>query len=228
MIITIDGTSGTGKTTVARRVADCLHLVYYDTGAMYRAVALALLRKKIELNNESELNQFFENFTFEIRGDGGAKRYFIYNEEVTREIRSLEVTQVASKIAAMRKVREFVWKMQRDYGAKGSAVFEGRDMGSIVFPNAEIKIFLSARPEVRALRRYDELKKKYPAEALKTNYESILKAIIERDHFDSTRELAPLICPENAFSIDTSELSIDLVVDKILEYKLKKFSEQKR
>jgi CMP/dCMP kinase len=220
MIITIDGPAGTGKTTVAKRVAECLHFAYFDTGAMYRAVAWMFLQKGVDLSDVGRIEQELSNFTFNIKGDGKDKRYFVEDKDITDAIRSQKVTSIVSQVSALPPVRKALWKMQHQFGAKGNAVFEGRDMGTIVFPNAEIKIFLTARPEIRAQRRLDEIIAKKSPDSHGTDHDKMLAEIKQRDEYDSSRALAPLKCPDDAYVIDTSDLSIDEVVDCILRFKM--------
>lgn len=220
MIITIDGPSGTGKSTVAKRVADSLHFAYFDTGAMYRAVAWMMIQKKIAVSDVEKIGQMLENFIFSIQGEGKEKHYYASDQDVTKEIRSREVTSLVSAVSALPAVRKALWKIQRSFAGLGDAVFEGRDMGTVVFPQAEIKIFLTARPEIRAQRRLDEIKEKNPQEASKMDHQKMLEDIMRRDEYDSTRALAPLKKPQDAYEIDTSDLSIDEVVSEILKYKM--------
>ncbi len=222
MIITIDGPAGTGKTTVAKKVAERLGLPYFDTGAMYRAVAFLILHEKIPLSDEKRISELLADFNFEIRVDGTERRYLINGLDVTDVIRSQPVTNIVSPVSALHVVREALWEIQRRFAKKRGGVFEGRDMGSVVFPKAAIKIFLSARPEVRAERRLAELKEKRPDEVRGTNHQQMLEEIMKRDQIDSTRAIAPLICPPDAYVIDTSNISIDEVVERIIEYKEKK------
>lgn len=219
MIITIDGPSGTGKSTVAKRVAESLHFAYFDTGAMYRSFAWVMIHKKIALSDESSIESLLENFIFRVQGEGKEKHYFVAQQDVTKEIRSREVTALVSAVSALPAVRKALWKIQRSFAQQGNAVFEGRDLGTVVFPHAEVKIFLNARPEIRAQRRLDEIKEKNPSEAASMDHQKMLKDIMRRDELDSTRTLAPLKKPEDAFEIDTSDLSIDEVVEAILKYK---------
>jgi cytidylate kinase len=219
MIITIDGSSGTGKSTVAKRVAQRLGFAFFDTGAMYRSVAWFLLQKKIPLSDTGGIENILPSFSFSIETSGDKKRYLACGSDVTDAIRTLSVTKMASEAAALPAVRKALWAIQRSFAENGNAVFEGRDMGTVVFPDADLKIFLKAAPEVRAQRRLSELIEKYPNEYSSLDYEKILAELLSRDAFDSHRKLAPLKCPEDALVIDTSFLSIDEVVDKILEYK---------
>jgi cytidylate kinase len=222
MIITIDGPAGTGKTTVAKKVAERLSLPYFDTGAMYRSVAYLILHKKIPLSDEKKISELLADFDFEIRVHGDEARYHVNGIDVTDVIRSQAVTNSVSPVSALHVVREALWAIQRRFAQKWGGVFEGRDMGSVVFPKAPIKIFLSARPEIRAERRLAELKEKRPDEVRTTTHQQMLEEIMKRDHIDSSRPLAPLICPPDAYVVDTSNISIDEVVERIIEYKEKK------
>lgn len=222
MIITIDGPAGTGKTTVAKKVAERLGLPYFDTGAMYRAVAYLILHEKIPLSDESKISDLLETFNFEIIATGDERRYIANGMDVTDVIRSQAVTNIVSPVSALHVVREALWAIQRRFAHKRGGVFEGRDMGSVVFPDAPIKIFLSARPEVRAERRLKELQEKRPDEVRGTNHQQMLEELMRRDQIDSSRAIAPLICPPDAYVIDTSNISIDEVVERIVEYQEKK------
>ena len=222
MIITIDGPAGTGKTTIAKKVAERLGLPYFDTGAMYRAVAFIILHEKIPLSDEKRISELLINFEFEIRDQGDERRYLVNGRDVTDVIRSQAVTNIVSPVSALHVVREALWAIQRKFAQKRGGVFEGRDMGSVVFPKAPIKIFLSARPEVRAERRLAELKEKRPDEVRHTNHQQMLEEMMKRDQIDSSRALAPLICPADAYVVNTSNISIDEVVERIIEYREKK------
>lgn len=218
MIVAIDGPAGTGKTSVAKQVAERLRFAYFDTGAVYRAVTWVVLQKKIDPKDEPAMRAILETLLFRIEERVDGRHYFIGSVDVTEAIRSSEVTARVSEVSALPIVRKSLLKIQRDFGARGSTVFEGRDIGSVVFPQADLKIFLTARPEVRARRRLDELLAKNPAQAKKLNPEKMLTEILRRDELDSTRKLAPLICPKDAHVIDTSDLSLEQVVDRILAY----------
>ncbi len=214
MIVTIDGPSGTGKTTVARKVAEQLGFVYFDTGAMYRAVTYKVLQNQISLKDQTQLGHLLDDFQFSIRKKDQNYSYYINEEDVTEVIRKPEITRKVSEVSALPAVREALVCIQQAFAEQGDAVFEGRDMGTVVFPQAEYKFYLDAKPSIRAERRYLELKNKIKG----TSQEEVLKELMERDKLDSSRELSPLRQAEDAVYIDTSGLSIDAVVALILTY----------
>ena len=218
MIITIDGSSGTGKTTVAKQLAKSLKITFFDTGAMYRALAYFVLQQQIDPKNENELSKILSSFSFRIDSSENDKRYFVNDEEVTSLIRTPQATEASSIISAHKTVREHLLSFQREYGAQQDVVFEGRDLGTVVFPDADYKVYLYASAEIRAQRRLKELKEKNPLSSKEFTYDEILNAINERDHRDTTRAIAPLRCPEKALEIDTSHLSSEEVVDKIIAH----------
>lgn len=217
MIITIDGSIATGKSTIARKLALEVGYIYFDTGAMYRSLTYALMKNGVSLDDEEAIKDFLSSFTFEIKIKHGERHYYVGDEDVTNVIRTPEVTGNVSKVSALGFVREKLVELQRTLALGVNAVFEGRDMGSVVFPQADLKIFLTGRPEVRAKRRYDELQKKFPELMKGITLEQCLKEINERDSYDMHRENSPLIKADNAFEVDTSDLTPDEVVFKILE-----------
>jgi cytidylate kinase len=218
MIIAIDGPSGTGKSTVAKAVARRLGFVYFDTGAMYRSFAWKSLQEQIAPTDEAALRQLIERFQFDIQTDRmGEKHYLVNGVDVTNKIRAQEISNLSSQISIYPFVRQAMVKIQRKFGQKMNVVFEGRDMGTVVFPDAEVKIFLTARPQVRAERRYRELLVKFPDLAHTLSEEQILREIEERDHKDSTRVISPLRQAKEAILIDTSDSKAEEVVDRILE-----------
>lgn len=219
MIITIDGPVATGKSSIARRLAEYLGYIYFDTGAMYRAVAYSLMNKGVNIDDEQALKAFLDDFHFDIHMRHSEKHYFVGDEDVTDAIRSQSVTGAVSKISAKAAVREKLVAVQRKLAISVNAVFEGRDMGTVVFPDAALKIFLTGRPEVRAKRRLAELQRERPQEAAGLTMEQITQQIEERDQYDSTRDVSPLKKAPDAFEIDTSDLSIDELVFQILECK---------
>lgn len=219
MIITIDGPIATGKSTIAKHLAREIGYIFFDTGAMYRCVTYAILKNHINSDHLPELDDFLKNFSFDIKMKKGERTYFVDGEDVTLAIRNAEVTAQVSKISAIRTVREKLMALQREWAVGVNAVFEGRDMGTVVFPNAEIKVFLTGRPEVRAKRRFDELRMKFPEETKDLTLKKVIQDLDLRDSYDSTREIAPLKQAPDALVVDTSDLTIDEIVLKILEYR---------
>lgn len=220
MIITIDGYVATGKSTVAKKLAGELGFIFFDTGAMYRALTYSLLKHKVNIDNPHELEAFLKGFDYTIKIVGRReRRYFVSNEDVTEEIRSQEVTAVVSKVSAIRIVRDKLVTLQRDHAKGLNVVFEGRDMGTVVFPNANLKIFLTGKLEVRAKRRYEELRAKFPERTKSLTLDQCLEEIAQRDHYDSSREISPLCQAKDALVIDTSDLTVEEIVLKILEHK---------
>jgi len=218
MIITIDGPSGTGKSTVAKGVAKRLGLAFFDTGAMYRSLAWLVLKEGIDPADQAKVVGLLPQFQYEVKSASGEeRRYFVQNIEVTSPIRAQAVSTAASQIAVYPEVRQALVKIQRTFGHAVDAVFEGRDMGTVVFPDADLKIFLTAKPEVRAERRYRELTHKFPD--LSMSREEILREIEERDQADSTRAISPLKQAEDAVLIDTSDLTVQQVIEKIASLK---------
>lgn len=219
MIITIDGPIATGKSTIAKRLAREIGFIYFDTGAMYRCITYGILKHHVNVNDSEALTSFLKNFKFEIKIKHGDRFYFVDDEDVTLNIRGEEVTSNVSKISAIASVREKLVLLQRELAVGVNAVFEGRDMGTIVFPNAQLKIFLTGRPEVRAARRFVELREKFPKETENLTLDKVLEDITTRDNFDSSRENSPLKQADDACVVDTSDLSLDEIILKILEFK---------
>ncbi len=219
MIITIDGPVATGKTTIAKKLADSIGYVFFDTGAMYRALTYALLVDQINCDDAQEFAAFLENFKIDIKIQKHDRQYFYREKDITKEIRKNEVSKQVSKVAANKQVRDRITLLVHELAKGVNAVFEGRDMGTVVFPEADLKIYLIGRDEVRAQRRYLELVKKFPEEAHTFTPEHALEELKTRDLHDSTREHAPLSQADDAISIDVSDLSVDEVVFKILEQK---------
>lgn len=219
MIITIDGPIATGKSTIAKRLAHEIGFIYFDTGAMYRCITYDFLKQQVNADDPEALMTFLRKFKFEIKIKHGDRYYFVDGEDVTLKIRGEEVTSNVSRISAITAVREKLVSLQRELAVGVNAVFEGRDMGTVVFPNAQLKIFLTGRPEVRAARRFAELREKFPKETENLTLEKVLKDINARDDYDSHRENSPLKQADDACVVDTSDLSIDEIILKILEFK---------
>lgn len=218
MIITLDGKVATGKSTIAKMVAEAIGFIYFDTGAMYRALTYGLLKKNVSIEDAPPLQYFLESFTFDIKNHKGHRRYFFEQEDISEAIRGEKVTSIVSSVSALRPVREKLVAIQREMAVGINAVFEGRDMGTVVFPQATLKVFLTGDSAVRAKRRYEELVTKFPEEKAHLSLESCLAEIEKRDALDSTRENSPLREPEGALVIDTTLLSPKEVVKKILDH----------
>lgn len=209
MIIAIDGPAGAGKSTIAKKVADSLGYVYIDTGAMYRAFTYELLTSSISLSDIEEITKVLEKTNIEFKNS----EIFLNNLNVTNEIRSKNVTANVSAVSAIPQVREKLVDLQRKIASESNSILDGRDIGTVVFPNAELKIFLTASVKIRALRRYNEL----IAKDKNIDINEIEAEIEKRDKLDSSRETSPLIKAADAIEIDTSDLSIDEVANTILK-----------
>jgi cytidylate kinase len=210
LIIAIDGPAGVGKTTASRLVARALGLPHIDTGAMYRALALAATREGIDARDEKRL----EELAGRVRIDfipGERARTLLNGEEVTALLRTPEMSMAASHVSAVPAVRRVLVRLQQELGRRSGGVLEGRDIGTKVFPETPHKFFLTARPEIRARRRYSELVEK----GEDVPYESILAATVARDRQDSTRADSPLRYDDSYLVVDTSDLPIDAVVERI-------------
>ena len=218
--IAIDGPAGAGKSTIARRLAAELGYCYVDTGAIYRTVAYFLDLLGISPKDADGVAQYLDELTVGITYDEEGKQHMIMNGmDVTEDIRTQEISQKASLVSANPLVREMLLDLQRDMAKEYNVIMDGRDIGTVVLPRANVKIFLTASPEVRAKRRTAELE----AKGQTANYEKVLKEIQQRDYQDSHRSIAPLKQAKDAVKVDTSELDIDGVVAairKIVEGKI--------
>ncbi len=214
MIIAIDGPSGAGKSTLGKMLAKALDLLYLDTGAMYRAVALAVIRHGVAFDEKQKVVEIAESAKIELIGEPDSLRILLDGADVTAEIRTLEVAQSASVVSTISEVRRIMVGHQRTLGensAKG-CVLEGRDIGSVVFPHADLKFFLTAKPEARARRRFEEDRTK----GRESTYQQTLAEINERDERDVSRQDSPLTIAEDAVVIDTSELDLSEVFEQML------------
>ena len=218
VIITIDGPAGAGKSTVSKILAEKLGYLYLDTGSLYRALAYQALKSETPLDNESALADLCSRTEIKLKNIDGKMKVFLDGMDVAENIRSEEVGVAASKISAYAAVRQCLFHLQRQAGADGKLVAEGREMGTVVFPHADYKFYLDASMEERTKRRHNELlEKRKPAE-----YQSVQKDIMARDQQDTTRQLSPLKIPADAIIIDSTNLSVAEVVKKIFESILNK------
>ena len=208
-VIAIDGPSGAGKSSAAKKIAEALSWDYLDTGAMYRATALALMRAGVGLEDEAALFKVLGSMRLEQLGT----RIFLNDEDVSEAIRSHEITQFVTPVSADGRVREVLVEQQRIIGHRGGFVVDGRDIGTVVFPDAALKIYLTASVEARAQRRFLEQRAKGSAMTM----DEVAADIQRRDHADSTRAVAPLRKAEDAVELDSSGLTLDQVVAKIVE-----------
>ncbi len=214
MIIAIDGPSGAGKSTLAKRLAQELGFIYMDTGAMYRALALKVLREGVDLADDAAMARLIQSTAVDLQPAGGALKVLLDGADVAAQIRTPAVSQMASKASALPAVRARLLEIQREIGRRGSVVAEGRDIGTVIFPGAEVKIFLQASAAERARRRFAELR----AAGQAVKLEETLREIEERDRRDSERDLAPLRRAEDAVLIDSSNLDADQVLARVLEH----------
>jgi len=210
-IITIDGPVGSGKSTIGRLLAGRKGLVYLDTGAMYRAVALEAQCKGVDPASEKALQILCAQVDISFKQEQDGQRVFLLGRDVTDQIRTPEISMLASRISAVKAVREEMVKLQRQIGQKGGIVVDGRDAGTVIFPHARFKFYMDATIEIRAERRYKEFVDKN----IKVSYNGIFQDIKKRDHDDSSRKIAPLKPAEDALIIDTTEMTIEEVLDRI-------------
>ena len=212
--IAIDGPSGSGKSTVAKILSQKLNILYLDTGAMYRATALKALNLGIDTFDEEGVKPFINDINLEIKYIDKSQHTFLDGEDVSQKIREPHMSMAASNISSLKTVRLKMVEMQRKIASDISCVLDGRDIGSYVLPDADYKFFITASPEVRAKRRFDELKTKN----FDVNYDKILKDIEKRDYNDIHRDFSPLVQAKDAVYIDTSDMNIEEVTNKILSF----------
>lgn len=210
--IAIDGPAGAGKSTIARKAAAELGFIYVDTGALYRSVAYYCISAGADVSIPESVEKLLPEITPELRFIDGVQHVFVNGSDVSDKIRTPEVSMAASKVSAIPAVRAFLFDLQKKIARENDIIMDGRDIGTVVLPDADLKIFLTASPEARADRRYAELKDKPDAPA----YEQVLADIIKRDHDDSTRAIAPLKQADDAVLCDTTKLSLEESVQTII------------
>jgi len=211
LAIAIDGPSGAGKSTIARLLAADLRFIYVDTGALYRAVGYTMLQEGIDPADAAAVEERLPELQVELRYVDGVQRVFVNDEDVSDCIRTPEVSMAASAVSALPVVRQFLLQLQRDLAASSNVIMDGRDIGTVVLPDAGLKIFLTASPEERARRRYLELQEK----GADTTLEAVLEDMRQRDHNDSNRAAAPLKAAEDAVMVDTTGCSLEEAVERM-------------
>ena len=212
MNIAIDGPAGAGKSTIAKLVADKKGFIYVDTGAMYRSIALYIIENKIDVDNDEAVKKACDNIDISLKHVDGVQHVYLNDKDVSTDIRREDVGNMASKAATKKAVRDRLLNLQRDIAAANDVIMDGRDIGTFVLPNAELKIYLTASVMTRAKRRFDQLTEK----GEKPDMDKIAGDIEKRDYQDMHREIAPLKQAEDAVYLDTSDMTIDEVVEKII------------
>ena len=208
LIVAIDGPAGSGKSTIAKLIAKKYNFTYIDTGAMYRMITLYLLQQNIDFEDLKEIEDVLNNH---INLDMKENKFFLNNKDVSQEIREPIISENVSKVASIKIVRDNLVSLQRKIASNKNVILDGRDIGTVVFPNAQVKIFLIASVEERANRRYKEFLEKN----ISISYEEVLKSLKERDFIDSTRKESPLVKAKDAIELDTTNLNLQEVVDFI-------------
>ena len=211
--IAIDGPAGAGKSTIARAVASKLGFIYVDTGALYRSIGLYCLNNNIKTTDKTEIERILPEISVQLKYLDGVQKVILNENDVSDEIRKPECSMAASNVSAIPVVREFLFELQRKMARENDVIMDGRDIGTVILPDAEVKIFLTASPEERANRRFKELVEK----GNNPDYDELLKEINQRDYNDMHRETAPLKQAEDAVLFDTTTLGKDEVVDELLK-----------
>ncbi len=209
--IAIDGPAGAGKSTIARALASDLGYIYADTGALYRTVGLNAMRSGVDTKDAQAVIATLPSAQVSLRFVQGEQRVYLGEEDVSLAIRTPEASMAASDVSAVPEVRAFLLDLQRSIAAKNNCIMDGRDIGTVILPDAQVKIFLTASAQVRAKRRYDELLNK----GMTADYNTVLEEMIRRDYQDSHRDIAPLKQAEDAVLVDTSEMSMEQVLETL-------------
>ncbi len=211
-IVAVDGTAGSGKGTITKIVAQRLNLVSIDTGAMYRCVALECINQNIEYTEIEKIKKVLEHINIELKKENDQQLVFLNGKDVTRNIRTTEVDNQVAKFAAIKEVREKITPMQRQMGKNSDIIMEGRDIGTVVFPNADVKVFLDCSVEERAMRRYKQNLEK----GITSTYEEVLAGIKERHRLETEREIAPLTKAPDAVYIDSTGMTIEQEAEAVI------------
>lgn len=210
--IAIDGPAGAGKSTIARRAAKEIGYIYVDTGALYRAIGLYMLEQGVDTADAERVCPLLNHVKIELAFQNGEQHVILCGRDVSDEIRTAEVSMAASNVSAIPKVREFLFALQQDIAKENNVVMDGRDIGTVVLPNAELKIFLTASPEERAARRYNEMIEN----GHKIDFSDVLNDLITRDYNDSHRAVAPLVPAESAVIVDTTGNTLEQSVEQLI------------
>ncbi len=211
-VVAVDGPAGSGKGTITKIVAERLNLTTVDTGAMYRSVALECLNKNIKPTEIEKINEILKDIQIDLKRENGKQKVYLNGQDVTEKIRSKEVDDCVAKFAAIKEIRDKVTPIQRQMGENQNIIMEGRDIGTVVFPNADVKIFLDCSIEERANRRYKQNLEK----GITTSYEEVLKGIKERHKLETEREVAPFVKADDAIYVDSTNMTIEEVSEKII------------
>lgn len=213
MIVAIDGPAGSGKGTITKLVGEKLNLIHIDTGAMYRCVALECLRNGVDTNELPKIENILSNIEISFKKENNIQKVYLNGEDVSESIRTVEVDNSVAKFAALKIVRDKMTPLQRKMGEKNNIIMEGRDIGTVVFPDADVKIFLDCSLEERARRRY----RQDVQNGIEISYEEVLEAIKERHKLETEREIAPLIKAVDAIYLDNTNMTVEEVVKKIVD-----------
>lgn len=211
--VAIDGPAGAGKSTIAKAAAKKLGYIYVDTGALYRAVGVYSLRNGVDTTDGEAVAETLPHIRVELKFQEGVQHVYLNGEDVSEEIRTPQASMAASHVSAVPAVRQFLFDLQRDIAAKNNCIMDGRDIGTVVLPHAQVKIFLTASPEARAKRRFIELQ----AKGAKDTFEQVLADLKQRDYNDSHREVAPLKPADDSVLVDTTALTLEASVEKVIE-----------
>ena len=212
-VVAVDGPAGSGKGTITKLVGEKRNLVYIDTGAMYRCVTLDCINNNVDYTDIAGIEKVLDKISIELKIEDGIQKVYLNGKDVSQEIREDKVNNLVSEYSAVKEVRDKITPMQQEMGKNQDIIMEGRDIGTAVFPNADVKIFLDCDVKERARRRYIQNQQK----GINSTYEEILENIIKRERINSTREVAPFIKAEDAILIDSTNMTIEEVVNRVIE-----------